>query len=168
MSVLSIGILDSDSSIPSTKQLVSPTGSLRSSLLTNPKFYLYMLHGLFSFFAFLLPQQFIPSQMMSVGLGQWSGAKAIGCLAFANLIGRLSSGIIMDYPKIGVIKAYILSHVVSGLTIISLQFCKREECAMLGGLIDLRYRQKFNFGKVLHMFSKPVLRVFFAREFFQV
>ena len=128
MSVLSIGILDNGSPIPSTKQLVSPRGSLRSSLLTNPKFYLYMLHGLFSFFAFLLPQQFIPSQMMSVGLGQWSGAKAIGCLAFANLIGRLSSGIIMDYPKIGVIKAYILSHIVSGLTIISLQFCKREEC----------------------------------------
>ena len=120
-------------SLISTSGLLSPSPPVQqldkigkttwSSLVANPKFYLYMAHGFFSFVAFLLPQQFVPSQMVSVGLSRRSGTKAIGCLAIANLVGRLSSGLIMDYPKVGVVKAYILSHLMAVLTIMSLQFC---------------------------------------------
>ena len=121
----SSGLIDA-----SEPPLEHPVSSLEKtaepSLFNNPKFYLYMLHGFFSFVAFLLPQQFVPSQMASVGLSQFSGTKAIGCLAIANLIGRLTSGLIMDYPKIGVLKAYIVSHCVAGLTVMSLQFCSTE------------------------------------------
>ena len=125
-------------SLISTSGLLSPSSPVQqldrigkttwSSLVANPKFYLYMLHGFFSFVAFLLPQQFVPSQMVSVGLSRRSGTKAIGCLAIANLVGRLSSGLIMDYPKIGVVRAYIVSHLLAGITIFSLQFCTTEVC----------------------------------------
>ena len=96
------------------------------SLLSSPKFYLFMLHGFFTFAAFMLPTQFLPSQMASEGLSHSSASKAIGGLTVANLVGRLTGGLIMDHPKIGLNNAYIAAHFAAGIVILAFQFCRTE------------------------------------------
>ena len=96
------------------------------SLLSSPTFYLFMLHGFFTFAAFMLPTQFLPSQMASKGLSHTSASKAIGGLTVANLVGRLTGGLIMDHPKIGLNNAYIAAHFAAGIVILSFQFCRTE------------------------------------------
>ena len=133
MSLLSHGLTDisddasDDSSQPSemsSRLSLIPT----ANFFRNPKFYLFMLHGFLSFIAFLVPQQFVPSQIVSVGLGHSSGTKALFVLAVANLVGRLGCGLIMDIPLIGAINAYIASHIAVGLANLCLQFCTTEGC----------------------------------------
>ena len=85
-----------------------------------------MLHGFFTFAAFMLPTQFLPSQMASEGLSHSSASKAIGGLTVANLVGRLTGGLIMDHPKIGLNNAYIAAHFAAGIVILAFQFCRTE------------------------------------------
>ena len=97
------------------------------NVLTNAKFYTYMLQGFFTYAAWMLPSSFLPSQMVSVGLSPRSGSKAVAILAASNFVGRLTSGPIMDHPKIGVIKAYITGHFFAGIVVLCFQFCTTEE-----------------------------------------
>ena len=96
------------------------------SLLTSLKFYLFMLHGFFTFAAFMLPTQFLPSQMVSVGLSRSSASQAIGSYSIANLVGRLTSGLIMDHPKIGINRAYVAAHFLAGVVMLCFQFCRSQ------------------------------------------
>lgn len=97
------------------------------TLLTNPKFHLFMLHGFFHFTALYMPFQFLPSQMLSVGLSKKVAGRVVSTMAFAGLIGRLICGFLMDHPKIGAVKAYTASQFIVALAIMCLQFCTFEE-----------------------------------------
>ena len=100
----------------------------KGRLLTNPKFHVFMMHGFFHFMALYVPFQFLPSQILSVGLSHTTAGRVMSTMAFAGLIGRLICGFLMDHPKIGVMKAFTWSQLVVAVAILCFQFCQMEEC----------------------------------------
>ena len=97
------------------------------SLLRNPKFHLFMLHNFLAYAPSTMTFTFLPSQMMSRGLTQNMASRVVSSMGLAGLVGRLLCGFIMDHPKIGVTKAYIVSQIILALTNLCLQFCTTEE-----------------------------------------
>lgn len=132
-----LSILSSNSLQPAITEkdssIVTPSKSIAWKLLPspcvlmNPKFHLFMLHGFFHFTALNLPYQFLPSQMLSVGLTQKVASRVVSAMALGGLVGRLICGFVMDHPKIGVLKAFTASQFVVGLSLLCFQFCTYEE-----------------------------------------
>lgn len=135
MSILSVEstITEKRSSIGSPAKTVALKLLPGQPMLKNPKLHLFLLHGFVHFIMLFIPFQFLPSQMLSVGLSQKVASRVVSIMAFGGLIGRLTCGFLMDNPKIGVMRAYIASQLLLGIAICCFQFCTTEECA-----IDLR------------------------------
>lgn len=129
MSLLTASSLQSDTpGVVNNTTCVPKRKACLIDLLTNPKFHLFMIHGFFTHAAINMPIQFLPSQMVRVGLNQTSASNAISSLAIADLVGRLGSGFIMDCPKIGLVRTYIAAYVCAALCILCFQFCNVEGC----------------------------------------
>ena len=121
-------VTEGKSSVASPAKAVGLKVLPGQTLLKIPKLYFFLLHGFLHFTAYNLPFQFMPSQMLSVGLSQREASRVFSIFAFAGLIGRLLCGFVMDHPKIGVIRAYMASQLTVGLAMLCFQFCTAKAC----------------------------------------
>ena len=67
-------------------------------ILLNRGFVMYIIGRIFSCFSLLVPILFVPSLMLDLGKSHVEASLAITILGIANLVGRLSCGILDKFP----------------------------------------------------------------------
>ena len=88
--------------------------ALFSSPLRRPEFALFCIANLFGDYTQYLPYIYLPDMMGSVGISSSNASYSMSIMAFSNMIGRIASGIVLDWSYINSFAFICLSFVSSG------------------------------------------------------
>ena len=88
--------------------------ALFSSPLRRPEFALFCIANLFGDYTQYLPYIYLPDMMGSIGISSSNASYSISIMAFSNMIGRIASGIVLDWSYINSFAFICLSFVSSG------------------------------------------------------